>query len=104
MSSLDFQEREPALDRMRSSDGELFAGNRTFYERLQGQTRKTALERYGWVALPIAAVAIIGVVAATSTPHQSANDVGGPPQAGAVSVGALDAAGAASLDGAAGAG
>jgi hypothetical protein len=79
MTSLDFQDREPPLELSRASDAQLFAGNRAFYERLQGQTRKTPLEKFGWVALPIAAVAIIGVVAVTSTPHQSANDVGGAP-------------------------
>jgi hypothetical protein len=89
MTTLDFQEREAATDRTPSSEAGLFAGNRNFYERLQGQTRKPALERYGWVALPVAAVAIIGIVAATSTPHNSANDVAGPPgQASAQNVAA----------------
>ncbi|MGZ6013118.1 MAG: hypothetical protein ACXWK0_14850 [Caulobacteraceae bacterium] len=79
MSALDFQDREPELERARRTNNQLFAGNSAFYERLQGQGRKGALERYGWIALPVAAVAIIGVVAATSTPHQSASDVVGAP-------------------------
>ena len=71
MSTLDFSEREPALGRKRKSESEIFAGNRAFYERLLGQTKKTGIERFGWVALPIAAVAIVGVVAVTSTPHRA---------------------------------
>src|SRR5438067_6394091 len=79
MSALDFQDREPELDMARRTNNQLFVGNSALYERLQGQGRKGALERYGWIALPVAAVAIIGVVAATSTPHESANDVAGAP-------------------------
>lgn len=79
MSALDFQDREPALKQARRADNQVFAGNNALYERLQGQGRKGALERYGWIAVPVAAVAIIGVVAATSTPHESANDVVGAP-------------------------
>lgn len=79
MSALDFQDREPDLKQARRADNQVFAGNNALYERLQGQGRKGALERYGWIAVPVAAVAIIGVVAATSTPHESANDVVGAP-------------------------
>ena len=77
MSTLDFQDPEPELERSRPSNNQNFGANAAFYERLQGQGRKGALERYGWIALPVAAVAIIGVVAVTSTPHESANDVAG---------------------------
>ena len=79
MTTLDFTDREPPLSRKRGAQAEFMAGNSAFYERLQGQGKKSAIERFGWVALPVAAVAILGVVAATSTPHRSANDVGGPP-------------------------
>src|ERR1700761_5009853 len=79
MTALDFQDREPELKPSRRANNQLFAGNSALYERLQGQGRKPAMERYGWIALPIAAVAIVGVVAATSTPHKSADDVVGAP-------------------------
>jgi len=78
MSTLDFQDREPELNRAHGPDSQFLSGNNAFYARLQGQGRKSALERYGWIAVPVAVVAIIGVVAATSTQHQSANDVTGP--------------------------
>ncbi len=79
MSTLDFQDREPELERSRRSNNQIFGANAAFYERLQGQGRKGALERYGWIALPVAVVAIFGVVAVTSTPHETANDVVGAP-------------------------
>src|SRR5215469_7420714 len=79
MSALDFQDREPELDRARRPNNQVFAGNHALYERLQGQGRKSAIERYGWIAVPIAIVAVIGVAAATSVPHKSSDDVGGPP-------------------------
>jgi len=49
MSTLDFSDREPDLNRTYVSDSESFSGNRAFYERLQGQTKKTGIERFGWV-------------------------------------------------------
>ncbi|MEI9890713.1 MAG: hypothetical protein WDN45_09090 [Caulobacteraceae bacterium] len=79
MSTLDFTDREPPISRKRGAEAEVFSGNRALYERLQGRQSKSGLAKYGWVALPIAAVAIIGVVAATSTPHESASDVVGAP-------------------------
>src|SRR3569833_1899978 len=65
MSTLDFQDREPDLNPARRQSNQPFAGNTAFYDRLQGRN-KSAMARYGWVALPVAAVAIIGVVAMTS--------------------------------------
>lgn len=79
MTSLDFSEHEPPVVVKRGATAAVMNGNRAFYERLQGQTRKSALERYGWVALPIGAAAILGIVALTSTPHSNADDVTGPP-------------------------
>src|ERR1700742_3668713 len=80
MSMLNFTESEPVMKRGKAAESELQAGNAAFYQRLQGQTkRKTGIERFGWVALPVAAVAIIGVVALTSTPHETAKDVVGAP-------------------------
>jgi hypothetical protein len=86
MTSLDFSEREPDLGRKRKSEDEILSDNRAFYERLQGRKTKSGIERYGWVALPVAAVAIIGVVAATSRPHdvastQAANSLSSAPSA-----------------------
>jgi len=78
MSALDFQDREPELNQARRHNNQFMAGNSALYERLQGQGRKSAIERYGWIAVPVAAVAIIGIAAATSTPHKSSDDVGGP--------------------------
>jgi hypothetical protein len=78
MTTLDFSDSEPALTKSQMKNANTFSGNAAFYERLQGR-KKTPMQRYGWVALPIAAVAIIGVVAATSTPHSSADDVVGAP-------------------------
>jgi hypothetical protein len=79
MTTLEFQDREPAMGRAGASESQVFAGNRSFYERLQGQTKKSATERYGWIAVPVAVVAIIGVAAATSIPHETAKDVAGGP-------------------------
>ena len=79
MSALDFQDREPELNQARRMDNQVLSANSAFYERLQGQGRKSAIERYGWIAVPVAAVAIIGIAAATSTPRSSTNDAGGPP-------------------------
>ena len=78
MSTLDFTDSEPAVIKGQVQDADSFTGNAAFYERLQGRKKK-GIERYGWVVLPIAAVAILGVVAATSTPHSSADDVVGAP-------------------------
>jgi uncharacterized protein YbjQ (UPF0145 family) len=79
MSTLDFQDREPELNHARRAGAQSFAGNTALYERLQGRSRKSAMGRYGWIALPVGAVAIVAIVAATSTPHQTANDVVGAP-------------------------
>ena len=79
MTTLDFTDSEPPIKTTKAAQANALTGNAAFYERLQGQTKKKGIERYGWVALPIAAVAILGVVAATSTPHSSADDVVGAP-------------------------
>lgn len=79
MSAQEFRDREPELTQARRPNNQIFANNRAFYERLQGQGRKSAIERYGWIAVPVAAVAIIGIAAATSLPRQSAGDDAGPP-------------------------
>src|SRR4051812_33100064 len=81
MTALDFTDKEPVLKRGRAADAEMATNNAAFYERLQGQTKKKGIERFGWVALPVGAVAIFGVVALTSTPHKSADDVVGAPGA-----------------------
>ena len=78
MTTLDFTDSEPTIKTTKASQANAFSGNAAFYERLQGRKKK-GIERYGWVALPVAAVAILGVVAATSTPHSSADDVVGAP-------------------------
>lgn len=78
MTTLDFTDSEPPIKTTKASQANALTGNAAFYERLQGGKKK-GIERYGWVALPIAAVAILGVVAATSTPHSSADDVAGAP-------------------------
>ena len=85
MSNLDFKEREPELDSASPPQNQVFASNNALYERLQGQGRKSAIERFGWIAVPVAAVAIIGVAAITSPSHSSADNVGGPPSQTAAS-------------------
>jgi hypothetical protein len=72
MSALDFQDREPDTNRTGRSDKQVFDRNRAFYERLQGQGRKSAIQRFGWIAVPVAVVAVIGIAAATSMPSQNA--------------------------------
>lgn len=78
MTTLHFTDSEPAVIKGQVQDADSLSGNAAFYDRLQGRKTK-GIQRYGWVALPIAAVAILGVVAATSTPHSSADDVVGAP-------------------------
>jgi hypothetical protein len=79
MSALNFRDREPDLDQARKSDSQFLTGNRAIYERLQGQGRKSVIARFGWIAVPVAVVAVIGVAAVTSLPQPSADHVGGPP-------------------------
>jgi hypothetical protein len=79
MTAFDFSDNEPVISGGRTADVDLSAGNAAFYQRLQGQTKKKGIERFGWVALPVGAVAILGIVALTSTPHESKNDVVGAP-------------------------
>jgi hypothetical protein len=86
MSALDFRDREPEQNQARRPNHQVFANNRAFYERLQGQGRKSTIERYGWIAVPIAAVAIIGIATATSIPRQSADDVAGSPAQNTASI------------------
>src|ERR1700748_1127314 len=86
MTTLDFSEREPALGRKRKSEDEILADNRAFYERLQGRKTKSGVERFGWVALPIAAVAIVGGVALTSRPHDDTVAKNTPPASAPVAV------------------
>jgi hypothetical protein len=78
MTTLDFTDSEPPIKTTKAAQANALTGSAAFYDRLQGRQKK-GIERYGWVALPIAAVAILGVVAATSTPHSSADDVVGAP-------------------------
>lgn len=78
MTVLDFTDSEPKINSRSASKVNALSGNAAFYERLQG-TRKSSVSRYSWVALPIAAVAIIGVVAATSTPNRSADSIAAGP-------------------------
>jgi hypothetical protein len=75
MTVLDFSESEPQTKSTVAAKKGTLSGNAAFYERLQGQTKKTAMERFGWVALPVGAIAILGIVAATSTPNRSADNI-----------------------------
>jgi hypothetical protein len=78
MTVLDFTDSEPKINSRSQSKADALTGNAAFYERLQG-TRKSGIARYSWVALPIAAVAIFGIVAATSTPNRSADNIAAGP-------------------------
>jgi hypothetical protein len=78
MTVLDFTESEPTINSRGAAKLDVLSDNAAFYERLQG-TRKTAIERYSWIALPIAAVAVLGIVAATSTPNRSADNIAAGP-------------------------
>ncbi|MDB5459093.1 MAG: hypothetical protein JWO72_834, partial [Caulobacteraceae bacterium] len=79
MTILNLSESEPETTPQSVYDTDTLSGNAAFYERLQGQAKKKGIGRYSWVALPIAAVAIIGVVVATSTPNRSADTVAAAP-------------------------
>jgi hypothetical protein len=75
MTTLDFTEAEPTLANPTAAGKEMFSGNAAIYERLQGRTKKTGIAKYSWVALPVGVVAILGIVAATSTPNRSADNI-----------------------------
>ena len=79
MTTLDFTEAEPTLSKKTAANKEMFSGNAAIYERLQGRTKKTGLAKYSWVALPVGVVAVIGIVAATSTPNRSADNIAAGP-------------------------
>ena len=79
MTTLNFTDSEPPMSKKAGASKELFSGNAAIYDRLQGRTKKSAMAKYGWIGIPVAAVAVLGIVAVTSTPNRSADNIAAGP-------------------------